>query len=45
MKRKGRLKQKQTLSTSKNRRIMHIWKRKRLIKERREVAFTLMSSE
>lgn len=45
MKRKGRLKQKQTLSTSKNRRIMHIWKRKRLIKERREVAFTLMSCE
>lgn len=45
MKRKGRLKQKQTLSTSKNRRIMHIWKRKRLIKERREVAFTLMNEE
>lgn len=43
MKRKGRLKQKQVLSTNKNRRIMHIWKRKRLIKERREVAFTLMS--
>lgn len=45
MKRKGRLKQKRTLSTNKNRRIMHIWKRKRLIKERREVAFTLMNCE
>ena len=41
MKRKGRLKR--TLTTNKNRRIMHIWKRKRLIKERREIAFTLMA--
>ena len=39
MKRKGRLKQKRTLTTNKNQRIMHIWKRK----ERREVAFTFMA--
>lgn len=45
MKRNGRLKQKRTLTTNKNRRIMHIWKRKRLIKERREIAFTLMAEE
>ncbi len=45
MKCKGRLKQKHPLKTNKNRRIMHIWKRKRLIKERREVAFTLMREE
>lgn len=43
MKRKGRLKQKRTLTTNKNHRIMNIWKRKRLIKERREVAFTFMA--
>ncbi|EIJ68481.1 Uncharacterised protein [Haemophilus parahaemolyticus HK385] len=43
MKRKGRLKQKRILTTNKNHRIMHIWKRKRLIKERREVAFTFMA--
>ena len=43
MKRKGRLKQKRTLPTNKTHRIMHIWKRKRLIKERREVAFTFMA--
>ena len=43
MKRKGRLKQKRTLTTNKTRRIMHIWQRKRLIKDRREIAFTLMA--
>ena len=43
MKRKGRLKQKRTLTTNTNHRLMHIWKRKRRIKERREVAFTLMA--
>ncbi len=43
MKRKVKLKQKRSLMGNKNRRSQHIWKRKRLIKERREVAFVLLN--